>query len=59
MEEYHDLEKGFSAAGYNIYGYRGHNTYSGGMFVDDNTLSYVYKRHSINVNSENRNRLLN
>ena len=45
IEEYHDLEKGFNAAGYNIY--------SGGMFVDDDTLTYEYERHSITLGNIN------
>jgi len=35
IRDYYALEEGLKAAGYNVYGYQGHNTYSGGMFLQD------------------------
>jgi len=51
IKDYYALEEGFKAAGYNVYGYRGHNTYSGGMFLQDEDFSHEQK----NITLENIN----
>lgn len=52
IRDYYALEEGLKAAGYNVYGYRGHNTYSGGAFLQDEDFYRERKNVTLgNINS--------